>query len=76
MAYCEAPHRLSDAIEAFKADLNGNLRASGALATLRVCPLAQSHALTLSAQVLCYMCLTDLSQSASSLNSSTCCRKP
>ena len=49
MARREAPRQLSDAIEAFKADLNGNLRASGALVSLKVCPVAQSHALALSA---------------------------
>ena len=74
MAHSEAPHRLSNAIETFKADLNGNLRASGALVSLKVCLLAQSHALALSASVLCHMCLTDLRQSFSFSKSSSGCR--
>lgn len=44
MAHIEAPHRLSDAIEAFKTDLNGCLNTSGALDSLKVWPLVQSHA--------------------------------
>ena len=36
MANGEAPARLSDALEAFKAELNVNFRSSGALAALKV----------------------------------------
>ena len=44
MAHVEVPHRLSDAIEAFKSDLNGCLHTSETLASLKVWPPGQSQA--------------------------------